>query len=67
MHENFKKEVDVLSLVTLTINNKQLQVEQGTTILQAAKLLEINIPTLCHLNLHDGVENKPGSCRVCMV
>ena len=63
----FKKEVDVLSLVTLTINNKQLQVEQGTTILQAAKLLEINIPTLCHLNLHDGVENKPGSCRVCMV
>lgn len=67
MHENFKKEVDVLSLVTLTINNKQLQVEQGTTILQAAKLLEINIPTLCHLNLHDGVENKPGSCRVCVV
>lgn len=67
MHEIFKKEVDVLSLVTLTINNKQLQVEQGTTILQAAKLLEINIPTLCHLNLHDGVENKPGSCRVCMV
>lgn len=61
------KEVDVLSLVTLTINNKQLQVEQGTTILQAAKLLEINIPTLCHLNLHDGVENKPGSCRVCVV
>lgn len=56
-----------MSLVTLTINNKQLQVEQGTTILQAAKLLEINIPTLCHLNLHDGVENKPGSCRVCMV
>lgn len=67
MHEIFKKEVDVLSLVTITINNKQLQVEQGTTILQAAKLLEINIPTLCHLNLHDGVENKPGSCRVCMV
>ncbi|MBI6874945.1 NADH-dependent [FeFe] hydrogenase, group A6 [Clostridium aciditolerans] len=56
-----------MSLVTITINNKQLQVEQGTTILQAAKLLEINIPTLCHLNLHDGVENKPGSCRVCMV
>jgi len=67
MPEIFKKEVDVLSLVTLTINNKQLQVEQGTTILQAAKLLEINIPTLCHLNLHDGVENKPGSCRVCVV
>lgn len=56
-----------MSLVTLTINNKQIQVEQGTTVLQAAKLLGINIPTLCHLNLHQGVENKPGSCRVCMV
>ncbi|MBV7274856.1 iron hydrogenase small subunit [Clostridiaceae bacterium UIB06] len=56
-----------MSLVTLTINNKQVQVEQGSTILQAAKLLEINIPTLCHLKLHDGSENKPGSCRVCVV
>ncbi len=59
--------MDILSLVTLTINNNQVQVEEGTTVLQAAKLLGINIPTLCHLNLHQGVENKPGSCRVCMV
>ncbi|AKA67935.1 NADH-dependent [FeFe] hydrogenase, group A6 [Clostridium scatologenes] len=56
-----------MSLVTLTINNKQVQVEKGATILQAAKLLEIEIPTLCHLKLHDGFENKPGSCRVCVV
>jgi len=56
-----------VSLVTLTINDKQVQVKNGTTILEAAKLLNINIPTLCHLKLHDGVENKPGSCRVCMV
>lgn len=56
-----------MSLVTLTINDKQVQVEIGTTILEAAKLLDINIPTLCHLKLHEGVENKPGSCRVCMV
>ncbi|KZL91117.1 NADH-dependent [FeFe] hydrogenase, group A6 [Clostridium magnum] len=56
-----------MSLVTLTINDKQVQVESGTTILEAAKLLDINIPTLCHLKLHEGVENKPGSCRVCMV
>jgi NADH-quinone oxidoreductase subunit G len=59
--------VNILSLVTLNINNKEIQVEEGTTILQAAKMLGINIPTLCHLNLHDGVENKPGSCRVCVV
>ncbi|PXV87717.1 NAD(P)-dependent iron-only hydrogenase catalytic subunit [Lachnotalea glycerini] len=56
-----------MSLVTLTINGKKVQVEQGTTILNAAKLLEINIPTLCHMNLHDGSEHNPGSCRVCMV
>jgi NADH-quinone oxidoreductase subunit G len=59
--------VNILSLVTLNINNKEIQVEEGTTILKAAKMLGINIPTLCHLNLHDGVENKPGSCRVCVV
>ncbi|MBC2578720.1 NADH-dependent [FeFe] hydrogenase, group A6 [Clostridium sp. DJ247] len=56
-----------MSLITLTINNRQVQVESGTTILEAAKLLNINIPTLCHLKLHNEVENKPGSCRVCMV
>ncbi len=56
-----------MSLVSLTINGKKLQVEKGTTILEAAKLLEIYIPTLCHMNLHDGVEHNPGSCRVCVV
>ena len=56
-----------MSLVTLTINDKKLQVEEGTTILEAAKQLEIYIPTLCHMNLHNGVEHKPGSCRVCVV
>lgn len=56
-----------MSLVTLTINGKKLQVEEGTTILNAAKLLDINIPTLCHMNLHDGSECNPGSCRVCVV
>lgn len=58
----------VLSLVTVTINNKQIQVEEGTTILEAAKLLNIKIPTLCHLNLHDTkMVNQTASCRVCMV
>jgi NADH-quinone oxidoreductase subunit G len=60
--------VCTLSLVTLTINNKKIQVEQGTTILNAAKKLNINIPTLCHLKIHDNkTENHPGSCRVCVV
>ena len=56
-----------MSLITITINDKKLQVEEGTTILEAAKLLNIFIPTLCHMNLHNGVEHNPGSCRVCVV
>lgn len=56
-----------MSLVSITINGKKLQVEEGITILEAAKLLDIYIPTLCHMNLHDGVEHNPGSCRVCVV
>jgi len=57
-----------VSLITLTINDKKIHVEEGTTILQAARMLNINIPTLCHLNMHDGkTTNHPGSCRVCMV
>lgn len=62
------KEVKTLSLITITINNKQIQVEEGTTILEAAKLLNIKIPTLCHLNLHDTkMVNQTASCRVCVV
>ena len=56
-----------MSLITITINSKTLQVEEGTTILEAAKPLNIFIPTLCHMNLHDGHEHNPGSCRVCVV
>ena len=42
-----------MSLIALTINDKKVYVEEGTTILQAARMLNINIPTLCHLNIHD--------------
>ncbi|MEG1254541.1 NADH-dependent [FeFe] hydrogenase, group A6 [Clostridium sp.] len=57
-----------MSLVTLKINNKEITVEQGTTILDAARQLNIKIPTLCYLNLHDNkTTNNPGSCRICVV
>lgn len=57
-----------MNLVTLTINNKKIEVEGGTSILNAAKILNIHIPTLCYLKLHDGrTINDPGSCRVCVV
>ena len=57
-----------MSLVTLNINNINVEVEEGTTILKAARELNITIPTLCHLNLADDTTtNHPGSCRVCVV
>nr|WP_100066131.1 NADH-dependent [FeFe] hydrogenase, group A6 [Miniphocaeibacter massiliensis] len=55
-------------MVNIKINENSLSVEEGTTILSAAKRLKIKIPTLCHLNLHEiELENKRASCRVCMV
>ncbi len=55
-------------MVKATINGKSIEVPQGTTILDAAKTMSIDIPTLCHLNLHDfGIVNKVASCRVCVV
>ncbi len=55
-------------MIALTIDDHYLQVPKGTTILQAAKSVGIEIPTLCHYELKgQGIENKPGSCRVCVV
>ena len=55
-------------MINLTIDNKPVQVPEGTTILKAARMAGIDIPTLCYFEL-DGMkfENKPGGCRVCMV
>lgn len=55
-------------MVKLTIDNKLVEVENGTTVLKAAQQAGIHIPTLCHFEI-EGIkfENKPGGCRVCMV
>jgi coenzyme F420 hydrogenase subunit beta len=50
-------------MITLTINGLEVQVEKGTTILEAAQFLGFPIPTLCHM---EGL--KPyGACRLCVV
>ncbi|MGB4589023.1 MAG: NADH-dependent [FeFe] hydrogenase, group A6 [Clostridiaceae bacterium] len=55
-------------MVTVTINNKVIQVPKDYTILQAAKEIGIDIPTLCHLDLHNiKMVNKVASCRACVV
>lgn len=57
-----------MSLINVTINEIPVQVEQGTTILEAARQVKVRIPTLCHMDLHEfGYVNKTASCRVCMV
>lgn len=50
-------------MVTLTIDNKTVSVPAGTTILDAARTVDIYIPTLCYLR----EINEVGSCRVCAV
>ena len=50
-------------MVTITINNQDVQVEKGSTVLQAAQKIGVRIPTLCYL---EGREPK-GACRVCVV
>ncbi|MDR0368637.1 MAG: [FeFe] hydrogenase, group A [Bacteroidales bacterium] len=54
--------------IKLTIDNKQIEVAKGTTILRAARENNISIPTLCYFELKDmNITNKPGSCRICVV
>ncbi len=50
-------------MINLTLNNQQLSVTGGSTILDAAKNLGINIPTLCHFN---GYKSNT-SCMICVV
>jgi NADH-quinone oxidoreductase subunit G len=50
-------------MVNLKINGIDISVEEGTTILDAAKSAGIKIPTLCFLK----DLNEIGACRVCVV
>ena len=57
-----------MSLVNLTINGKVVSVPSDTKILEAAKQVNIKIPSLCHLRIDDiNFDNNCASCRVCMV
>lgn len=50
-------------MLRVTINGRNLEVKEGTTILQAARQNDIYIPTLC-----DDPRLEPyGGCRVCIV
>ena len=50
-------------MINLTIDNQEITVPEGTTILNAAKQAGIDIPTLCFLK----DINEVGDCRMCIV
>jgi bidirectional [NiFe] hydrogenase diaphorase subunit len=52
-----------MSVKTLKIDGIDVAIEEGATILQAAKEVGVPIPTLCHL---EGVSDV-GACRLCLV
>lgn len=54
--------------VNITINGTPVSVPEGITILEAARSINIKIPTLCHFEFPDMPKiNRVASCRVCVV
>ena len=52
-----------MAMVNVTIDGVKVQVEPGTTVLEAARQAHIHIPTLCHLKDINAI----GACRMCVV
>jgi NADH dehydrogenase/NADH:ubiquinone oxidoreductase subunit G len=58
-----KKGSRKMSEIRLQIDGKEVKAREGMTVLEAARIAEISIPTLCH---HEKL--KPyGGCRICIV
>ncbi len=54
--------------ITVKIDSHITTVPDGTTILEAARGIGIDIPTLCHIDLKGTcIKNNPASCRICVV
>lgn len=50
-------------MININIDGKDISVKEGSTILEAARQANIDIPTLCYLK---GI-NQIGDCRMCIV
>lgn len=50
-------------MISLAINGLPVSIEEGTTLLEAARFLGFPVPTLCHM---DGL-SPYGACRLCVV
>ena len=51
-------------MVTIQVDDKEIEAEEGMSLLQACLENEIYIPNLCYV---DGMEHPPASCRMCFV
>ena len=52
-----------MDMLNIKINGREYQAPKGSTVLDAAKLAGIEIPTLCYLK----DINEIGACRLCLV
>ena len=52
-----------MDMLNIKINGRDYQVPKGSTVLEAAKSANIDIPTLCYLK----DINEIGACRLCLV
>ena len=52
-----------MEYITIKINGREISAPAGSTILEAARLADIEIPTLCFLK----DINEIGACRMCVV
>lgn len=62
-NNNYYRGISIMEMLNITIDGIKTQVPKGMTVLEAARGLNINIPTLCFLK---GV-NEVGACRMCIV
>ena len=64
---NIKKETMkgklIMNTVKLTINGIEVEAPQNATILEAAHIAGVRIPTLCYLKDINAI----GACRMCVV
>ena len=52
-----------MDMINVKINGIAVSVPQGSTVLEAARVAGVEIPTLCFMK----EKNEIGACRICMV
>ena len=56
-----------MSVMNITIDGQVVEMPAGSTILEAAKKVGIDIPTLCHLDMEKMFNQQAAACRICVV